>query len=62
MKSEKKFTWCIRYFNLDTCKVRYHTYFNCTTNEISDKLTDFVASHKNCIVSLFKLHNLHKIF
>lgn len=54
MKTEKKFIWCIRYFNLDTCKVGYRTYFNWTTSEISDKVADFVESHKNCIVCLFK--------
>lgn len=54
MKTEKKFTWCIRYYNVKTGNVGYHTYFDWTTSEISDLIAGFVESHKDYKVCLFK--------
>lgn len=53
-KKERKFNWCIRYYNTKTGNVGYHTYFDWTASEVSDLVADFVASHKDYIVWLFK--------
>lgn len=54
MKTERKFTWCVRYYNVKTGDVGYYTYSNWTTREISDFIADFVASHKDYIIRVFK--------
>lgn len=54
MKVEKKFTWCVRYFDLNTCSISYRIFAGLTTREINEEITDFLKSNKGCIVRLFK--------
>lgn len=54
MKTERKFTWCVRYYNVMTGNVEYHIYNDWTTREISHFVADFVASHKDYIVRILK--------
>nr|DAO49925.1 MAG TPA: hypothetical protein [Microviridae sp.] len=54
MKTERKFTWCVRYGNVKTGNVEYRMYYNWTTREINAFVADFVASHKDYIVRVFK--------
>lgn len=56
MKTGRKFTWCVRYYNVKTGSVEYRMYFDWSTREISDFVADFVASHKDYIVRLFKTY------
>ena len=54
MKTERKFTWCVRYYNVITGNVGYYMYSDWTTREINKFVVDFVASHKDYIVRVFK--------
>lgn len=54
MKTERKFTWCVRYYNVKTGSIDYRMYFNWTTREINEFVADFVSSHKDYIVRIFK--------
>lgn len=54
MKTGKKITWCVRYYNVKTGDVEYRMYFDWTTREIDALVADFVASHKDYLVRLFK--------
>ena len=54
MKTERKFTWCVRYYNVKTGNVEYCVYSDWTAREINDFVADFVASHKDYIVRIFK--------
>lgn len=54
MKTERKFTWCVRYYNVKTGNVGYYMYPDWTAREINDFVADFVASHKDYIVRVFK--------
>ena len=54
MKTERKFTWCVRYYNVMTCNVEYRIYNDWTTSEINHFVAGFVASHKDYIVRVFK--------
>lgn len=56
MKAERKFTWCIRYYNVKTNNVGYYMHYDWTVREINEYFADFVASHKDCIVRVFKLY------
>lgn len=54
MKTERKFTWCVRYYNVKTGNIDYRMYFNWTTREVNEFAADFVSSHKDYIVRIFK--------
>lgn len=54
MKTERKFTWCVRYYDVKSGNVEYRVYFNWTTREINEFVADFVASHENYVVRVFK--------
>ena len=54
MKTERKFTWCVRYYNVKTGNIDYRMYSNWTTREINEFFADFVSSHKDYIVRIFK--------
>lgn len=54
MKKEKKFTWCVRYYNLRASNVEYRMFFDWTTREIHEYVANFVESHKGYIVRVFK--------
>lgn len=56
MKAERKFTWCIRYYNVKTGNVGYYMHYDWTVREINEYFADFVASHKDHIVRVFKLY------
>lgn len=54
MKTERKFTWCVRYYNVKTGNIDYRMYFNWTTRGINEFVADFVSSHKDYVVRIFK--------
>lgn len=54
MKTGRKFTWCIRYYNVKTGNVGYYMHSDWTVREINEFVADFVASHKDYIVRVFK--------
>lgn len=54
MKTEKKFTWCVRFYNVKTGTVNYLMYHDWSTRAINEFITDFVESNKGYIVRAFK--------
>lgn len=54
MKTERRFTWCVRSYNVRTGNVAYRIYNDWTTSEINHFISNFVASHKDYIVRVFK--------
>lgn len=54
MKTERKFTWCVRYYNVKSGSVEYRMYFDWTASEINEFVADFVASHEGYLVRIFK--------
>lgn len=54
MKTEKKFTWCVRYYNVVTGVVEYRMYFGWTTREINELAANFVEVYKDYMVRVFK--------
>lgn len=54
MKTERKFTWCVRYYDVKSGNVEYRMYYDWTIREINELVVDFVASHKDYVVRIFK--------
>lgn len=56
MKTERKFIWCVRYYNVMTGAVDYRMYTALSTREINETVEDFIESHSNYVVRIFKLY------
>ena len=54
MKTERKFTWCVRFYNVKTGVIDYSMYFDWSARAINEFITDFVASNKDYVVRAFK--------
>ena len=54
MKTERRFTWCVRYYNVTSGDVEYRMYFGWTVREINEFVADFIASNENYVVRVFK--------
>lgn len=57
-KNDKKFTWCVRYYNLATETADYRFYYDLTVSEIERLASDFTASHSGYIVRVFKYYKM----
>lgn len=54
MKTERKFTWCVQFYNVKTGVIDYLMYFDWSARAINEFITDFVASNKDYVVRAFK--------
>lgn len=54
MKTERKFTWCVRYYDVMTGTVDYRVYTGLSVREIDETVWDFIDSHSNYVVRVFK--------
>lgn len=54
MKTERKFTWCVLYFDVMSGTVSYRVFIGLTVREINDEVKAFIASNDNYIVRIFK--------
>lgn len=54
MKTEKKFTWCVRYYDFKACSVSYRVFVGLSVREINEEVADFIKSNKDYVVRIFK--------
>lgn len=54
MKKERKFTWCVRYYDVMSGTVSYRVYVGLTVREINKEVLDFIDSNDNYVVRIFK--------
>lgn len=54
MKTERKFTWCVRYYDVMSGTVSYREFIGLTVREINEEVKDFIDSNDNYIVRIFK--------
>ena len=54
MKTERKFTWCVRFYDVKTGEIEYLMYFDWSVRAINEFITHFVASNKDYVVRVFK--------
>lgn len=54
MKKERKFTWCIRFYNVMSGTVDYRVFVDLTVSEINERVRDFIDSNDDYVVRIFK--------
>lgn len=54
MKKERKFIWCVRFYDIVSDTVRYSVYVGLTVREINEEILDFINSNDNYVVRIFK--------
>lgn len=54
MKTERKFTWCVRYYDVMSGTASYREFIGLTVREINEEVKDFISSNDNYIVRIFK--------
>ena len=54
MKKERKFAWCVRYYDVMSGTVSYRVYVGLTVREINKEVSDFIDSNDNYVVRIFK--------
>lgn len=54
MKTEKKFTWCVRFYNVMSGDVAYRVYVDLTIRQINQEVLDFIDSNDGYVVRIFK--------
>jgi hypothetical protein len=54
MKTERKFTWCVRYYDFKADSVSYRVFVGLSVREINEEVADFIKSNKDCVVRIFK--------
>lgn len=58
MKTERKFTWCVRYYDVMSGTVSYREFIGLTVREINEEITDFLNSNKDYVVRIFKSYKI----
>lgn len=56
MKKERKYTWCVRYYDVMSGIISYRVFVDFTVREINKETKDFIDSNDNYIVKIFKLY------
>ena len=56
MKTKRRFTWVIRYYNVMEGVTTYRTYADITVDEANWLADTFLKSHKDYELSIFKLY------
>ena len=54
MTKERKFTWCVRYYDVKAGSVSYRVFVDLSVREINEEVTDFLNSNKDYVVRIFK--------
>lgn len=54
MKKERKFTWCVRFYDVMSGTVDYRVFADLTICEINERVKDFIGSNDNYVVRIFK--------
>lgn len=54
MKTERKFSWCARYYDVKSGTVSYRVFVGLSVREINEEVTDFLNSNKDYVVKIFK--------
>ena len=54
MKKERKFVWCVRFYNVMSDAVDYRVFVDFTVREINEKVRDFIDSNDDYVVRIFK--------
>lgn len=54
MKTERKFTWCVRFYDVMAGSVSYRVFVGLSVREINKEVLDFIESNEGYVVRIFK--------
>lgn len=54
MKKSRRFTWCVRFYNVMSGEVTYCVYVDLTISQINQTVLDFMESNEGYVVRIFK--------
>lgn len=54
MKTERKFTWCVRYYDVRTGSVRYRVFVDFSVRKINAEIAEFLEFNEGYVVRIFK--------
>lgn len=54
MELERKFIWCVRYYNIKSRSASYCVFIDFSAREINEEVECFLKTHKDYIVRVFK--------
>ena len=54
MKIGRKFTWCVRYYDVKAGSVGYRVFVGLSVREINKEVADFIKFNKGYVVRIFK--------
>lgn len=54
MKKTRRFTWCVRFYNVTSGDVTYRVYVDLTIRQINQEVLDFIDSNDGYVVRVFK--------
>lgn len=54
MELERKFIWCVRYYDVKAGSVSYRVFVDYSAREIKEEVVGFLKSHKDYVVRVFK--------
>lgn len=54
MKKSRRFTWCVRFYNVMSGVVTYRVYVDLTIRQINQEVLDFIDSNDGYVVRIFK--------
>jgi hypothetical protein len=58
MKKERKFTWCVRFYNVMSGTVDYRIFADLTAREINERVKDFIDFDDDYVVRIFKQYKM----
>jgi hypothetical protein len=58
MKNERKFTWCVRFYNVMSGTVDYRIFADLTVREINERVKDFIDFNNDYVVRIFKQYKM----
>lgn len=54
MELERKFIWCVRYYDAKAGFVSYRVFVDYSAREIKEEVVEFLRSHKDYVVKVFR--------
>lgn len=60
MKTERKFTWCVRFYNVMSGAVDYRIFADLTIREINERVDDFLDLNSDYVARIFKQYKKKK--
>lgn len=61
MELERKFIWCVRFYDIKAGSVSYRIFVDYSAREIKEKVVEFLKFHEGYVVRVFKNYKAFKL-